>query len=67
MNGNTAYIIVAILIVGVGLGAAIIPSLRDLRREVMGLVNRVGKIEGKVEVLSSAVLRPEKGGKSDDG
>ena len=67
MNGSTAYIIVAILIVGVGLGAAIIPSLRDLRREVMGLVNRVGKIEGKVEVLSSAVLRPEKGGRPEDG
>ena len=56
---GTAYILVAIVLVGIALGAAIIPGLRQLRRDVNDMGQRIGKLEGKMEVLSSATMQPE--------
>ena len=57
--GGTGYILIAIVGVGIALGVAIIPGLRELRCDVKDMGERIARLEGKVEVISSAVLAPE--------
>lgn len=46
MDYNTIAIIVSVVAVGIGLAALIVPSLRDLRRDVDGLRERIARLEG---------------------
>ena len=49
MDPNTLTIVVAILGTGVGLALAILPSLRELRRDVGELRERMARLEGLFE------------------
>ena len=46
MDYNTIAIIVSVVAVGIGLATLIVPSLRDLRRDVDGLRERIARLEG---------------------
>ena len=53
MDGNTIAIIVSVVAVGatvgIGLASLIVPSLRDLRRDVTDLRERIARLEGLFE------------------
>lgn len=49
MDYSTIAIIVSVVAVGIGLATLIVPSLRDLRRDVMDLRERMARIEGLFE------------------
>ena len=49
MDYSTVAIIVSVVAVGIGLAALIVPSLRDLRRDVMDLRERMARLEGLFE------------------
>ena len=53
MEGNTIAIIVSVVAVGatvgIGLATLIIPSLRELRRDVADLRERMARLEGLFE------------------
>ena len=49
MDYSTIAIIVSVVAVGIGLATLIVPSLRDLRRDVMVLRERMARLEGLFE------------------
>ena len=49
MDYSTIAIIVSVVAVGIGLATLIVPSLRDLRRDVMDLRERMARLEGLFE------------------
>ena len=49
MDNNTIAIIVSVVAVGIGLATLIVPSLRDLRRDVTDLRERMARLEGLFE------------------
>ena len=46
MDGSTIAIIVSVVAVGIGLETLILPALRELRRDVADLRQRMAKLEG---------------------
>ena len=46
MDGSTIAIIVSVVAVGIGLATLILPALRELRRDVADLRQRMAKLEG---------------------
>ena len=46
MDGSTIAIIVSVVAVGIGLATLILPALRELRRDVANLRERMAKLEG---------------------
>ena len=49
MDDSTIAIIVSVVAVGIGLATLIVPSLRDLRRDVADLRERMARLEGLFE------------------
>ena len=49
MDNNTIAIIVSVVAVGIGLATLIVPSLRDLRRDVADVRERMARLEGLFE------------------
>ena len=49
MDNSTIAIIVSVVAVGIGLATLIVPSLRDLRRDVADLRERMARLEGLFE------------------
>ena len=49
MAPDTITIVTAIIGTGIVLGVSIVPSLRDLRRDVAGLRERMARLEGLFE------------------
>ena len=55
MDYSTIAIIVSVVAVGIGLATLIVPSLRDLRRDVMDLRERMARLEGLFEGFARRV------------
>ena len=49
MEGNTIAIIVSVVAVGVGLATLILPALREMRRDIADLRERMARLEGLFE------------------
>ena len=49
MEGNTIAIIVSVVAVGIGLATLILPALREMRRDIAGLRERMARLEGLFE------------------
>ena len=49
MFPDTVAIVIAILGTGIALAVLIVPSLRELRRDVAGLCERIARLEGLFE------------------
>ena len=49
MSSDTLTIVIAIIGTGITLGLVIVPSLRELHRDVAGLRERMARIEGLFE------------------
>ena len=49
MDNSTIAIIVSVVAVGIGLATLIVPSLRDMRRDVDDLRERMARLEGLFE------------------
>ena len=46
MDGNTIAIIVSVVAVGIGLVTLILPALREMRRDIADLGERMARLEG---------------------
>ena len=64
MDNSTIAIIVSVVAVGatlgIGLATLIVPSLRDLRRDVADLRECMARLEGAVEVLTRFLIDRER-------
>ena len=49
MEGNTIAIIVSVVAVGIGLATLILPALREMRRDMANLRERMARLEGLFE------------------
>lgn len=49
MEGNTIAIIVSVVAVGIGLATLILPTLREMRRDIAALRERMARLEGLFE------------------
>ena len=49
MEGNTIAIIVSVVAVGIGLATLILPALREMRRDIADLRERMARLEGLFE------------------
>ena len=49
MDGNTTAIIVSVVAVGIGLATLILPALREMRRGIADLRERMARLEGLFE------------------
>ena len=49
MDSNTIAIIVSVVAVGIGLATLILPALREVRRDIADLRERMARIEGLFE------------------
>ena len=49
MDGNTIAIIVSVVAVGIGLATLILPALREMRRDIAELRERMARLEGLFE------------------
>ncbi len=49
MEGNTIAIIVSVVAVGIGLATLILPALREMRRGIADLRERMARLEGLFE------------------
>lgn len=49
MEGSTIAIIVSVVAVGIGLATLILPALRELRRDIADLRERMARLEGLFE------------------
>ena len=49
MDSNTIAIIVSVVAVGIGLATLILPALREMRRDIADLRERMAKLEGLFE------------------
>ncbi len=61
MSGDTAAIIVAIIGTGIALGLLIVPSLREMRRDITDLRERMARVEGVVETLRDTIAGRQRG------
>lgn len=64
MSGDTIAIIVAIVGTGIGTGTAlgllIVPGLREMRRDIANLRERMSRLEGVVETLRDTIAGRQK-------
>ena len=49
MDSNTIAIIVSVVAVGIGLATLILPALREMRRDIADLRERMARLEGLFE------------------
>ena len=49
MDSNTVAIIVSVVAVGIGLATLILPALREMRRDIADLRERMARLEGLFE------------------
>ena len=49
MDGSTIAIIVSVVAVGIGLATLILPALREMRRDIADLRERMARLEGLFE------------------
>ena len=49
MEGSTIAIIVSVVAVGIGLATFILPALREMRRDIADLRERMARLEGLFE------------------
>ena len=49
MEGSTIAIIVSVVAVGIGLATLILPALREMRRDIADLRERMARLEGLFE------------------
>ena len=52
------YIVVAIAVAAICLGAAIIPGMRQLQKQVTDMARSLGNVEGQMKVLKDATMPP---------
>ena len=58
MSPDTVAIVIAILGTGIALAVLIVPSLRELRRDVAGLCERMARLEGLFEGFTRREAAP---------